>query len=374
MKIAVNTRFLLSHKMEGFGWYTYETISRIVKNHPEHEFVFFFDRTFDKKFVFAENVTPVVLNPPARHPALFKIWFDFSVTRALKKYKCDAFISPDGYLSLKTNIPQLAVIHDLNFEHHPEDIPKGALKYLKRYFPKFARKAKRICTVSEYSKQDLVKTYGINSSKIDVTYNGVSPVFQQISLEETAKIQEEFTNGNPYILFVGAIHKRKNLQRLIVAFERLKKETNLPHNLLIVGEPLWESQQIEIGTENKEHISFTGHLPLKKLAKIMAGAEVFSFVSYFEGFGIPLVEAMQSGTPVLTGNLTALPEVGADAVLYCDPMDVDDIYEKLHLLVTDKSLQENLKAKGLKRAEQFSWDKTANDLWSSFERMMEADK
>jgi glycosyltransferase involved in cell wall biosynthesis len=359
--------------MEGFGWYTYETVSRIVKNHPEHEFVFFFDRPFDKKFVLAENVTPVVLNPPARHPVLFKIWFDIAVTRALKKYKCEAFISPDGYLSLKTNVPQLAVIHDLNFEHHPEDIPKGALKYLKKYFPKFAHKAKRICTVSEYSKQDIVKTYNVNSNKIDVTYNGVSPVFKPIDQDETVAVQQKFTNGNPYILFVGAIHKRKNLQRLMVAFERLKKETSLPHQLLIVGEPMWESQQIEIGTGLKEHVSFTGHLPLEELAKIMAGADVFAFVSYFEGFGIPMVEAMQSGTPVLAGNLTALPEVGSDAVLYCDPMNVDDIYKQLHLLITDKSLQEELKSKGLERAKYFSWNKTANDLWGSFERMMEAD-
>ncbi|PHR50021.1 MAG: glycosyltransferase [Fluviicola sp.] len=373
MKIAVNTRFLLSQKMEGFGWYTYETISRIVKNHPEHEFVFFFDRPFDKKFVFAENVTPVVLNPPARHPILFKIWFDHAVTRALKKYKCDAFISPDGYLSLKTNVPQLAVIHDLNFEHHPEDIPKGALKYLKKYFPKFAQKAKRICTVSEYSKQDIVKTYGVDSNKIDVTYNGVSSIFQPINGEEGGAIQKKLTNGSPYILFVGAIHKRKNLQRLIVAFERLKKETNLTHQLLIVGEPMWESQQIEIGDSIKKHVSFTGHLPLEELAKIMAAADVFAFVSYFEGFGIPLVEAMQSGTPVLAGNLTALPEVGGDAVLFCDPMNVDDIYKQLHLLITDKNLREELKSKGLERAKEFSWDKTAKDLWSSFERMMEAE-
>ncbi len=373
MKIAVNTRFLLSHKMEGFGWYTYETISRIVKNHTEHEFVFFFDRPFDKKFVFAENVTPIVLNPPARHPILFKIWFDHAVTRALKKHNCEAFISPDGYLSLKTNIPQLAVIHDLNFEHHPEDIPKGALKYLKKYFPKFAHKAKRICTVSEFSKQDIVETYGIEASKIDVTYNGVSPVFKPINVEERAKIQEKFTNGNPYILFVGAIHKRKNLKRLFVAFERLKKETNLPHQLLIVGEPMWESQQIHISENIKKHVSFTGHLPLGELAKIMAGADVFAFVSYFEGFGIPLVEAMQSGTPVLTGNLTALPEVGGDAVLYCDPIDVDDVYKQLHLLITDKNLQDDLRTKGIARAKQFSWDKTASDLWNSFELMMEAD-
>lgn len=373
MKIAINTRFLLSHKMEGFGWYTYETISRIVKNHPEQEFVFFFDRPFDEKFVFADNVTPIVLNPPARHPVLFKIWFDIAVTRALKKYKCDAFISPDGYLSLKTNVPQLAVIHDLNFEHHPEDIPKGALKYLKKYFPKFAHKAKRICTVSEYSKQDIVKTYNIDSNKVDVTYNGVSSVFKPICQDEIDKIQLKFTNGNPYILFVGAIHKRKNLQRLIVAFEQLKKETNLPHQLLIVGEPMWESQQIEIGADLKEYVSFTGHLPLEDLATIMASADVFAFVSYFEGFGIPLVEAMQCGTPVLAGNLTALPEVGGDAALYCDPMNSDEIYEQLHLLITDENLREELKSRGLSRAKDFSWDKTARDLWSSFEQMMETE-
>ncbi|MEX1192477.1 MAG: glycosyltransferase family 1 protein [Brumimicrobium sp.] len=374
MKIAVNTRFLLSHKMEGFGWYTYETISRIVKNHPEHEFVFFFDRPFDEKFVFAENVTPVVLNPPARHPVLFKIWFDFSVTKALKKYKCDAFISPDGYLSLKTSVPQLAVIHDLNFEHHPEDIPKGALKYLKKNFPKFAHKAIRICTVSNFSKNDIVKTYGISPDKIDVAYNGVSNVFKPLLEIEKSNVRSTFTDGKPYLLFVGAIHKRKNLHRLISAFERLKKENDFAHQLVIVGEPLWDSQQVQIPEDLRSSIQFTGHLSLEKLAELMAAAEIFTFVSYFEGFGIPLVEAMQSGTPILSGNLTALPEVGSDAVQYCNPIDVDDIYRQLHLLITDKKLQEELKAKGLKRVKQFSWDKTANDLWKSFEKMMEIDK
>ncbi len=372
MRIAVNTRFLLQNKMEGFGWYTYETISRIVVHHPEHEFVFFFDRAFDKKFIFAENIKPIVLQPPARHPLLFKIWFDYSVTRALRKYKCDGFISPDGYLSLKTETPQLAVIHDLNFEHHPEDIPKGALNYLKKYFPKFANKASRICTVSEYSKQDIINTYNIDPHKIDVSYNGVSDVFKPISEREKKSVQKEFTDEKPYLLFVGAIHKRKNLTRLLKAFERLKKETNLPYQLLIVGEPMWNSQQVKIDESLKPYVSFTGHLPLEKLASIMAAADIFTFVSYFEGFGIPLLEAMQSGTPVLAGNKTSLPEIGGDAAFFCDPFDVDDIYKNLLLLLNDKSLQENLKQKGLERAKEFSWDKSSNQLWESFEKMMKS--
>lgn len=356
--------------MEGFGWYTYETISRIVKSHPEHQLIFFFDRPYDKKFVFSENVTPVVLNPPARHPLLFRIWFNHSITKALKKYNCDGFISPDGYISLRTTVPQLAVIHDLNFEHNPEDIPRRALKYLKKYFPLFAKKANRICTVSHFSKEDLIKTYGIDSSKIDVTYNGASDYFQPISNEEKDTTKKTYSAGNPFILFVGALHKRKNIQRLLDAFKTLKTTTDLPHHLVIVGEKLWDKQHFTIPNEIKEYVHFTGHLNIEQLAKITASADVMAFVSYFEGFGIPLLEAMQSGTPVLAGNKTSLPEVGGDAVHYCDPYSVEDIAQQLGYLLSSPQLLSELSAKGLQRAEQFSWDKTAEELWMSFEKMM----
>src|SRR6056300_399785 len=113
MRIAINTRFLLKGKMEGFGWFTYETVKRMVMDHPEHTFIFFFDRPYDSHYVFAKNVIPIVLRPPARHPILFKIWFNYSITRALKKHKADVFFSPDGYLSLRTTVPQIGVIHDL---------------------------------------------------------------------------------------------------------------------------------------------------------------------------------------------------------------------------------------------------------------------
>ena len=151
MNIAINTRFLLPHKMEGFGWFTFEVVKRIVEQHPEHQFFFFFDRSYDKKFVFADNVVPVVLYPPARHPLLYKIWFDYSVTKALKKYNIDLFFSPDGYLSLKTKVKQIAVIHDLNFEHYPQDLPRSLRKYYKKYFPQFVKKSNHIITVSEFS-------------------------------------------------------------------------------------------------------------------------------------------------------------------------------------------------------------------------------
>lgn len=364
MRIAINTRFLLPTKMEGFGWYTYEVCKRLVEMHPEHMFIFFFDRPYDPKFIFGKNVEPVVVNPPARHPILFYIWFEWSIKRALKKHKADLFFSPDGYLSLGSDVKQIGVIHDINFEHHPEDLPKSALNYLKKYFPKFARKADHIITVSEYSKQDICSTYQINEAKVSSIWNGATDAFKPISESEQAKVKADFTEGQDYFLFVGAIHPRKNVIRLLKAFDEFKKATNAPTKLLIVGEALWGNPTFKeaISHENQSEVIFTGHLSLEHLTKIMASAKLLTYVPYFEGFGIPLVEAMKCGTPVLAGNRTSLPEIGGDAVLYCDPFDIGDIAKQMMELDANETLRMQLSAKGLEQSKQFSWDKCAKEV------------
>lgn len=364
MRIAVNTRFLLSHKMEGFGWYTFEIVKRLVEKHPEHEFIFFFDRTYDEKYIFGPNVTPVILRPQARHPFLFYWWFELSVTKALKKYKADLFFSPDGYLSLRTNVPQVNVIHDINFEHNPRDLKPLMRWYYRRFFPKFAQKAQHIITVSEYSKQDICNTYSISSEKVTPIWNGASSVFKPLASKEKKDIEVQYSNGQPYFLFVGALHPRKNVKRLIEAYTRLKKEGS-KHELVIVGTELWSSalKDLQIDSDIKNHIHFTGHLRLEDLAKVMAAADVFTFVPYFEGFGIPLVEAMKCGTPILSGNKTSLPEVAGDAAIYCDPFDVDDIYNKMKDISENKNLKEQLSTSGLRRSELFSWDNASEQVW-----------
>lgn len=370
MRIAVNTRFLLPHKMEGFGWYTYEIVKRIVENHPEHEFIFFFDRKYDEKFIFGSNVTPVVLHPQARHPILFKIWFNYSVTRALKKYKADIFFSPDGYLSLRSNISQIAVIHDINFEHHPEDLPNGVYKYLSTNFPRFARKANHIVTVSEYSKKDIVETYGIQKEKVTAIWNGVADVYAPIDENTKVEIRRHYSNGKDYLLFVGALHPRKNLKRLIAAFDLyIKENPKSDLQLVVVGEAIWGylDEQTSISPALKTRIHFTGHLSQEKLVQVMASAFIFTFVPYFEGFGIPLVEAMKCGTPILAGNKTALPEIGGDAVLYCDPFNIEDIKNQLTVLIHDHQLRTKLSQKGIERASLFSWDKAAIQTWEVIE-------
>ena len=128
MRIAVNTRLLIKNKLDGIAWFTLETFKRICKQHPEHEFIFIFDRKYSNEFIFAKNITPVVISPPTRHPLLIWFYFEYSIPYILKKINADIFISPDGWLSLKTKLPQLAVIHDLNFHYYPE-FYSGPLRY-----------------------------------------------------------------------------------------------------------------------------------------------------------------------------------------------------------------------------------------------------
>lgn len=140
MKIAVNTRLLLKDKLEGIGWFSYETLKRITQNHPEHDFYFIFDRPFHQDFVFGNNVTPIIGYPPARHPYLWYLFFEFGIPFHLNKIKPDLFLSTDGWIPLHTNCKVVNVIHDLNFEHHPEFIAPKPLWYYKKFFHKFAEK------------------------------------------------------------------------------------------------------------------------------------------------------------------------------------------------------------------------------------------
>lgn len=371
MEIVVNTRLLLKNRLEGIGWFTYETLKRITTKHPEHHFVFLFDRDFDEEFIFADNVTPLILSPQARHPVLFYWWFEFSVARFLKAYRPDLFLSPDGYLSLGADVKQLAVIHDLNFEHYPNDLPFLVRKYYHYFFPKFARKATRIATVSAFSKSDIVKQYNINPDIIDVVFNGCNPLYKPVSPEIKNKVKQKYSQGCDYFLFVGALHPRKNIARLFQAFDKFKQSQTSDIKLLIVGEKYYWTSEIKrtyLNMQNKKDVVFTGHLSTEELTGVTGTALALTYVPYFEGFGIPLLEAMSCDVPVITSNITSMPEIAAGAALLVDPFSVDAIATAMLQLAQDEELRIQLIEKGRKRKQDFSWDKTAEALWKSIER------
>lgn len=374
MKIAVNTRLLLKDKLEGIGWFSCETLKRITQAHPEHEFYFIFDRKYHPDFIFSSNVKPVVIAPQARHPFLYATWFDVSIPYLFQKIKPDLFLSPDGYLSLRSSVKSLPVIHDINFEHYPKDLPKLTQAYYHYFFPRFAKKATRIATVSEYSKEDIVKTYGINPEKIDVVYNGANEMYQPVNEQRKLQTRTIYAKGSDYFLFVGALHPRKNLANLFRAFDLFKEKTGLDTKLMIVGKKKWWTEEIQAAykkMEFKKEVIFTGRLATVELKNVIASSLALTYVSYFEGFGIPILEGMYCDTPVITSNVTSMPEVGGDAVIAVDPFSFESIADGMISIAKDPKLREKLVERGRERRKMFSWDKTADRLWNSIERTFE---
>lgn len=361
--------------MDGIGQFTYESFKHITKNNPEHQFVFIFDRTPHPDFIESKNVTSEVIAPQARHPFLYKIWYQYSLHRLLKKIKADVFVGTDGMIPLKTNTKTLSVIHDLNFEHHPDHLPSSLRAFYCKYFPLFAKKATRIATVSEYSKKDIIKTYNINSDNIDVVYNGSNENFKPISRETQKNILEKYTSSKPYFLFIGTLHPRKNLINLFKAFNDFKTQTNSEFKLLIVGKKMWWTKEIENTfnqLEFKNDIVFAGRVEKNELYKITASAFALTYVPIFEGFGIPLVEAMSCGVPVITSNITSMPEVVESAGMLVDPFSVNAITKAMVKIGSDENLKNQLAKKSLNQAKKFSWERTGDLLWKSILKTINA--
>lgn len=367
MRIAVNARLLLSTKMEGIGWYSYEVLRRLVLGNPEHHFVFFFDRPFDERFVFGPNVTPLVLNPPARHPFLTLAWFEWSVERALRSSRADLFYSPDGLLSLRTKVPSVPVIHDLNFEHDPRYMKPIDLWYWKTFLPRFARKAARVITISDHSRRDIIDRYGVAPENIETIYNGVNDAYAPVPLEKQHATRVAYARGKPYFLFVGAQNPRKNIDGLFRAYDEYCQRNGTDVALVIVGARMHWSDEIERAYSSmrfKEHVIFTGHLPQHELEKVMGSAEALVFVSHFEGFGVPAIEAMRANVPVITSTTSCMPEIVGDAAVLCDPTSIPEIVTAMERVTSDAQLRSTLIARGIERSQRFSWDRTAEQTWN----------
>jgi glycosyltransferase involved in cell wall biosynthesis len=374
MRIAVNTRLLLKGKLEGIGWFTYQTLERIVRKHPEHEFIFFFDRPYDPDFVFAPNVTPVIVGPQARHPILFYIWFEWRIPYLLRKYKADLFLSTDGHGSLRAATPSCLVIHDLAFEHYPEHFKLSHRLYWRYYTPKFARKATRIGTVSTYSKEDISKHYGVPLEKIDVIYNGVHDDYRPLSWDEREAVKKQYADGSEYFVFAGALHPRKNIVNLLKAFIAFKKKQRSNMKLVIVGRMAWKYEEVQEMKETmpfKDDVKWVGYMNVDELSKVIGGAYSLVYASLFEGFGIPILEALQCNVPAIVSNTSSMPEVAGDAALLVDPTDVDDIAAKMELIFKDETLRKKLIAAAPVQVEKFTWNKSAQRLWDSMMKCLE---
>lgn len=374
MIIGVNTRFLLYNNLEGFGYFTKEILQLLTRQYPQHQFHFFFDRPFDGAFIFSPNVKGHIVSPPARHPLLWKYWFDVKVSLLLKKLKADVFLSMDGQCSLTTRVPQCLAVHDLGFLHHPEAYKKSHVLYLKKFTPAFIKKAKTIVTVSNFSKQDIISHYKTSEEKISVVYNGIKDVFIPTSFDEQTAIKEKHTAGAEFFLYTGAIHPRKNLMALLKAFSIFKRRLKSSMKLVLAGRLAWKNDEFLalLNTyKYKDDVVLTGYLQEGELAGLMASAYALVYPSLFEGFGVPVIEAMKCGVPVLTSKDSSMQEIGEEAAMYFDAQNVDDIADKLMRIYKDEMGRKDLIKKGLVVAQKYSWQKTTDAVWKSLMKARE---
>jgi glycosyltransferase involved in cell wall biosynthesis len=262
-------------------------------------------------------------------------------------------------------VPVIATIHDLAFEHMPETFTRRGSLQLKFTVRWTAKRAARIATVSEYSRQDLITTYKLPPEKVVVTHNGIGPIFspQPASSDEAQKLRHRFGIERDFILAVGSLQPRKNLVRLIRAYAKLRgRKDGFNHQLVIAGRKLWLANEIFAEAKRQEwarDVILTGYVPDEDLPAFYRAASAFVYPSLFEGFGIPPLEAMACGTPVVTSNTSSLPEVAGDAALLIDPYDEHDLANALLRIVNDEKLRALLRERGLVQSKKFTWRNAA---------------
>lgn len=364
LRIAVNTRFLLPGKLEGLGWYTHELLRRMVIKYPKDTFIFLFDRPFHPDFIYGENVVPVVMAPRARHPLNWLIWFEWSVPRALKFYSAEIFFSPDAHLSLRSKTPVVMTVHDLIPMQYPKQVRWWARAYYRWFMPRFLRRANHLVAVSGFTRQEIINT-GIAPARVSVVYNGCRDGFRPLPEEEKQQMRSIFADGQDYFFYTGAIHPRKNIPRLLRAFDAFKTNTGAPVKLLLAGRFAWQTGDVKSAYDKarfRQDIHFLGYVSEPDLTRLMAAALALAYLSIHEGFGLPLLEAMNAGTPVLTARSSCLPEIAGDAALLVDPYSVEDIAAGLEQLYRDAGLRAALVANGQRRRAGFSWDAAAEQL------------
>jgi len=312
-------------------------------------------------------------------PNFSKIVFPFDSDNKYLKFFFEQFVIPVYNLKLKidvlfcpTNLAPLVPFTNtvLGVQSMYYQLPPGATSKLRKIYhsillPQSAKRAKKVIAVSKAIRDSMVDRLGVNPAKIEVAYEGVDlDIFN-------AKVDKEhlldyISKNLPYILFVGTLFKYKNIDKLIKAFALAKEEGKIPHKLVIVGRDpnsnIEELKKVALNNGVQEDVIFTGPVEIKTIASFYHSADLLVHPSSVESFGLPLLEAMACGTPVIGSNYTAVPEVIGDAGIIVNPEDIDALAEAIVKVLSDKNLRESLILRGYERVKQFSWDKTAQKI------------
>ncbi|MBE7548659.1 MAG: glycosyltransferase family 4 protein [Planctomycetia bacterium] len=369
MNIGINA-LSIRNQYAGIGVYTKYLIHALSQIDQKNRYVLFLNpENYNDLKVGQDNFENVIVQAPLRK---FYLWEQVYLPFVLKKKQIDIFHGPRNVLPLLCKIKSVVTIHDLAFLLFPEVMKFNPFNYWSVFVKRSAVKADHIISVSESTKKDIVRLYNISEHKITVTHEACNNSFKRIEDESALKrISQKYELPERFILYVGTIEPRKNLNVVLEAMDILKKN-NLNIKLVIVGKKGWlyagffdTLQSLGLGN----NVIFTGYVPAEDLPGIYNLAEIFVYPSKYEGFGLPLLEAMSCGVPVIASNVSSIPEVVGDAGILVRPDDPKEFAHKIYELLTDKETRAKMSSKGFERTKSFSWEKVAQKTLTVYENI-----
>jgi glycosyltransferase involved in cell wall biosynthesis len=378
MRIGIEASSMLATHLTGIEYSLTEVVKNLAKVDSRNEYVLHFNFTrAEYQARFEARVVPLlserVKAQVCRVPGLVML-----AARRHLGWPIDASLGPCAlvYYHALDMRPQwsgarVLTIHDLMPITHPDLFPKIDADYFGRHVPRMAHKADALIAVSQYTKDVIVERLGIAPDKISVVHPGVDRRFRPPPPDSVDELKTRLGLHRPYVVYVGTAEPRKNLPRLVEAVARLRRQGHLELQLVIAGKSAWGSAALRECIDAcgmKEHVRLLGYLPEADLPPLYAGAQAASLPSLAEGFGLPLIEAMACGVPIVASNATALPEVYGDAAVGVDPHDIDAMAHALGRVMTDPELRSHLIDRGVRRASAFSWEATARRTVAVFDR------
>lgn len=374
MNIAIDARGANWYSGTGIGTYTWQIIKHMLQSDADNSFLLYW-WGLNYKNLYGNNVTIDLASKKHR-----KFFEEYYFPESLKKNSIDIYHVPQNGIGLpqKKSCIYISTIHDLIPYIMPETVGKGYLKRFIAAMPQIVQNSNTIITVSNYSKKDLIRIFNVDENRIKVTHLAAEDYFKPIDREIAENfLKDNYNIDDNYILYIGGFSPRKNVRSLLIAFSRIYKNLSKDYKILIVGSANDEHSYLITLCETlniSEKVIFTGYVPYEHLPFFYNASSVFVYPSLYEGFGLPPLEAMSCKVPVITSNVSSMPEVVGDSALLINPFDTEELKGAIERVLEDPVLREDLAERGYKRSKLFSWSNTAQETLKIYAESYERNK
>lgn len=370
MKIGVDARGAIWYRGTGIGTYTYQLVKNLHMLDQNHEYRFFWPGDEYKNL---DPSVDEVFNSIERSKD--KFWEEVHIPMSVEQEQIDLFHVPQNGIGLPTKKGCLNVVtvHDLIPYIYPETVGRGYLKIFLHEMPRIMEQSDLVITVSEHSKRDIQRIFQLPDEKVVVTYEAPESVYQPIDKTAAqAYVKEKFGIDSRYLLYIGGFSPRKNVKGLINAFYEVQHDIPADYKLVLVGKEARDYDDTAMLVEAlrlQDKVVFTGFAPVLELPYLYSAADLFIYPSFYEGFGLPPLEAMACGTPTITSNTSSIPEVTGQAALLINPHDMYDLAGQIVKVLNDESLQHKMRQDGLAQSAQFTWKRCAEETLAAYQKL-----